>query len=154
MVVDEEPTCSVATFDPSNAACEGVCTQTAPQGWPGCTTAADQLMKRGYTCLRPTPYMCQAPATSQGVCPASGCRPFPARVIRLAVRGGSTEITISAGANHGLTAAWHAMLVDGNRRPVPDGEIVLERIDVSTATGGIQLPPSTIAQNPLVWLSP
>jgi hypothetical protein len=135
--VPAEPTCTTETFDPSNAACEDICTPTAPQGWAGCTKVVDELIAQGYTCSRPSPYWCHPPSWMKVKCPPSGCAPVRARVIAISIVGSTTQIKFSAGSKAGITLASTAKLVDANNKPIPNGDITLLRVDRSVTTGSL-----------------
>jgi hypothetical protein len=137
VIASAEGTCSMQTFDPSNAACEEICTPTAPQGWAGCTKVVDSLIAQGYTCSRPSPYWCHPPAWMKVKCPPTGCAPVRARVIAISIVGTTTQIKFSAGSKAGITLASTAKLVDANNKPIPNGDITLLRVDRSVTTGSL-----------------
>jgi hypothetical protein len=147
-----EPTCSAQTFDPSNRACEDICVQTAPQGWPGCAAAAQRLVARGFTCTRPTPFACTRP---QVVCPIARCVRFFTRIIGISIVANGVEVAIAGGSDRGVALGWSASLVDKNDQPVPNAAITLTRVDTKVSRGSLSMTPDQIkALGARVVLSP
>jgi hypothetical protein len=121
------------TFDPSNPNCEFLCPRTAPQGWPGCEDAADDLIARGYICQSRMPHTCQPPPHS-----------IKAPIISLETTDGTGEITIGVGMSKGVSLDWTAILIDAQHHPIDSSFITLEVVNDNDTRGSVFVMPQRI----------
>jgi hypothetical protein len=150
----EPMACEETGFDPGNPTCRDTCLPGAPEDWPGCLAVTDKLIAQGYRCTTKYWRSCSPPPPVAYVCPASGCVPFKARVIGLYVTGTGLELTIGAGANHGVTMRWRATMADAAGQAVPGGALTLVRVDSHITKGTIQWTAGQVQANPIVLLEP
>jgi hypothetical protein len=150
----DPPAC--AQFDASDPACAEHCPPEAPDGWPGCLAARDKLVARGFTCPTANPRQCTAPAPAppQATCPTGGCVAVKTRIVMVQVAGNGLRITFGAGANHGVTMAWKAMVVDDADVPVPGGAVTLVRVDKGWTAGTVMLTTQQVQNARFVRLEP
>lgn len=77
-----------------------------------------------------------------------------ARIIKLENFGTATAVTVAAGTTDGVDKHWHACVLDAASgiKCLPDGELVVIRVDKQTLIAKTSLTPAQLTTNPVVQL--
>jgi hypothetical protein len=77
------------------------------------------------------------------------------RVVGREIQGGDTVLKIGAGSDQGIAkTGWRAMIVNGNDKPVPGGEVTIVRVDRTRVVGKTKLTAGQVNANPQVKFVP
>ena len=91
------------------------------------------------------------PSSPLPACTPAGC---DARIIGISIVNSSVEVTIGVGANHGVTPAWTATLLDPNNQPIPQAVLTITRVDATRTKVMTTFPVSHLQASPRVRLAP
>lgn len=81
--------------------------------------------------------------------------PIVARVVDLEINEASTVVTVMAGSDKGVAKGWHATFLEGDsKKPLPDGEATIIRIDKRSTIIKTTLKPEQVRANRQVRFEP
>ncbi|HEY4177651.1 MAG TPA: hypothetical protein VGM90_12485 [Kofleriaceae bacterium] len=136
--VPAPPPTSCPQYDASNPVCQTVCAPGSPANLK--------------VCLPPEP----PPPPPKPVEPEKVLPPAYGRVMKQEVGpDGSTIVTLSVGADNGVTKDWKGTLQLGEKdSPLSNGKLTIIRVNKRTTTAKVELQPDVVSKNPNVVFKP
>ena len=174
-----EVPCDPYKFDASLPACKTVCPPSgAPAGWPACKDVCPDppdvnkpACWASMPCPNPPdrrvracvarmekfwpPCNLAAPDPDNPRCDHATAPPVTARIINLEVQGRDSLITLSAGADQGVSREWSGHVLRGDTDSAIDGgDITIIRVAKRQTIAKVHLTPDQLNSNPRVKLTP